>query len=84
MTLARPLHRPGAAVDVARLDLATVYLSPSGRPCKLQPGPARGPGSGGTAFTFRYTTGPRRRDGELVLEEFHLARHAVYLLRVLG
>jgi hypothetical protein len=84
MTLAVALRRAGRPVDVPQLNLDTVYLSPSGRPCKLLPSPARGPGSGGASFTFRYINGPRRRDGELVLDEFTLARNAVYLLRVLG
>lgn len=43
-----------------------IYITPSGRLCKLVPNPKHGPGSDGSILTFAYLTrsgGPSKDDG---------------------
>lgn len=66
-------------VKVAELRLDAVYVSPSGRLCRLAPQPKHGPGSTGASYLFDYLPAPGR--GLLDADSFRLTRQNVGLLR---
>lgn len=65
-------------VKPADLRLDAVYVSPSGRLCRLAPPPKHGPGSTGASFLFDYLAAPGR---DLLGDSFRLARANVGILR---
>lgn len=75
-SIPRGRNAPGA-LRLGDLKAGALYVAPSGRLCTMERPPKHGPGSGGSAYYFRYLD----QAGSTTPEGFWCSFHNVWMLR---